>query len=170
VLGVDRYSPVWQKAGPAGTNLGMASPTDMIGTYLPEVRAKSDVVVLLAGLSKEDARDLAKRFTDLDLVVGAYGGVYNIVEETEGRIGIFYTGNQGKRIGESRINLDAKNRVADVTTYLHFLTAHYPEDKAMQDSIVEVLKKLPQTDPPKKAELLQKQAESAVPPSDVGGH
>ena len=47
VLGVDRYSPVWQKAGPAGTNLGIAAPADMIATYLPEVRAKSDVVVLL---------------------------------------------------------------------------------------------------------------------------
>ena len=59
VLGVDRYSPVWQKAGPAGTNLGMAAPADMIATYLPELRAKSDVVVLLAALSKEDAHDLA---------------------------------------------------------------------------------------------------------------
>jgi 2',3'-cyclic-nucleotide 2'-phosphodiesterase (5'-nucleotidase family) len=170
VLGVDRYSPVWQKAGPAGTNLGMAAPSDMIATYLPEVRAKSDVVVLLAALSKDDAKELAKRFTDLDVVVGAYGGVYNVVEETEGRTGIFYTGNQGKRIGESRINLDAKSRVADVTTYLHFLTAHYPEDKAMQDSIAAVLAKLPSTDPPKKAEQLQKQAEAAPVPAPSGGH
>ena len=170
VLGVDRYSPVWQKAGPAGTNLGMAAPADMIATYLPEVRAKSDVVVLLAALSKDDAHELAKRFTDLDLVVGAYGGIYNTVEETEGRIGIYYTGNQGKRIGESRINLDAKSRVADVTTYLHFLTIHYPEDKAMQDSIADILAKLPKTDPPKKAELLQKQAEAAAAPAAAGGH
>jgi len=170
VLGVNRYSPVWQKAGPTGTNLGTASPADMIATYLPEVRAKSDVVVLLASLSKEDARELAKRFTDLDLVIGGYGGVYNTVEETEGRIGIFYTGNQGKRIGESRINLDANSRVADVTTYQHFLTVRYPEDKAMQDSLAEVLKKLPPTDPPKKAELLQKQAAAAAAPAAAGGH
>jgi 2',3'-cyclic-nucleotide 2'-phosphodiesterase (5'-nucleotidase family) len=161
VLGVDRYSPVWQKAGPAGTNLGIASPADMIGTYLPEVRAKSDVVVLLAGLSKDDAHELAKRFTDLDLIVGAYGGVYNTLEENEDRIGIYYTGNQGKRIGESRINLDAKSRVADVTTYFHFLTAQYPEDKGMQESLAEVLAKLPRTDPPKKA---------AAAPSVAGGH
>ena len=64
VLGVDRYNPIWQKAGPTGTNLGMASPADMIAKYLPEVREKSDVVVLLASLSKEDARDLAKRFPE----------------------------------------------------------------------------------------------------------
>lgn len=155
VLGVDRYSPVWQKAGPAGTNLGMAAPVDMIATYLPEVRAKSDVIVLLAAVSKEDAHELAKRFTDLDLILGAYGGVYNTLEENEGRVAIYYTGNQGKRIGESRVNLDAKSRVADVTSYMHFLTAQYPEDKAMLDSIADVLAKLPRSEPPKKADVLK---------------
>ena len=170
VLGVDRYSPVWQKAGPSGTNLGMAAPADMIATYLPQVRAKSDVVVLLAGISKEDAHDIAKRFTDLDLILGSYGGVYNLIEENEGRVGIYYTGNQGKRIGESRITLDGKSRVADAMTYLHFLTARYPEDKAMQDSLADVLAKLPRPDPPKKAELLQKQAEAVAAPAAPGGH
>jgi 2',3'-cyclic-nucleotide 2'-phosphodiesterase (5'-nucleotidase family) len=95
VLGVDRFSPVWQGRS-CGTNLAMAPPADMIANYLPEVRAKSDVVVLLAAISKEDARDLAKRFTDLDLILGAYGGIYNTVEESEGRVGIYYTGNQGR--------------------------------------------------------------------------
>lgn len=167
VLGVDRYSPVWQKAGPTGTNLGMASPADMIGTYLPELRAKSDVVVLLAAVSKEDAHDLAKRFTDLDLILGAYGGNFNTAEENEGRVGIYYTGNQGKRIGESRITFDEKSRVANVTSYLHFLTVRYPEDKAMQDSIAAVLAKTPRTDEPKKADAPQKKA---VAPVTTGGH
>jgi len=141
VLGVDRYTPVWQKAGPAGTNLAMAAPADMIATYLPEVRAKADVVVLLAAISKEAARELAKRFTDLDLIIGSYGGIYNAVEEFEGRVGIYYTGNQGKRLGESRITLDTKRRVAEVTTYLHFLTMNYPEDSAMKDAIADVVAK-----------------------------
>jgi 2',3'-cyclic-nucleotide 2'-phosphodiesterase (5'-nucleotidase family) len=163
VLGVDRYNPIWQKAGPAGTNLGMASPGDAIGTYLPELRAKSDVVVLLASISKEDAHDLAKRFQDIDLVLGAYGGIFNTVEENEGRVRIYYTGNQGKRIGESRVTLDPKRRVADVTSYLHFLTVRYPEDKAMQDAVTEVLAKIP-----KSAEL-QKPQKLAVAPAPAGG-
>lgn len=141
VLGVDRYSPVWQKAGPTGTNLGMASPADMIGRYLPEVRSKSDIVVLLAALSKEDARDLAKRFPDLDFILGAYAGVFSSVDETEGPVRIYYTGNQGKRVGESRVWLDAKRRVADVTSFMHFLTVRYPADKQMEDSIAAVVAK-----------------------------
>ena len=161
VLGVDRYSPVWQKAGPDGTNLGMAAPADMIATYLPEVRAKSDFIVLLASLSKEDAHDLAKQFPTLDLVVGAYAGVFSTVDEIEGRVHVNFTGNQGKRIGESRVTFDAKREVSDVTSYLHFLTVRYPEDKAMQDAIAPVIAKTSKPEDPKKPDAAQKPAVAA---------
>jgi 2',3'-cyclic-nucleotide 2'-phosphodiesterase (5'-nucleotidase family) len=131
VLGLIRYSPVWLKSGPAGESLVTAPLADALAQYLPEVRQKSDVVVLLASISKEDARELATRFQDLDMILGSYGGMYNTVEENEGRVRIVYTGNQGKRVGESRITLDSKRRVADVVTHMHFLTVRYPEDKAM---------------------------------------
>jgi hypothetical protein len=169
VLGVDRYSPVWQKAGQAESNLGMAAPADMLAKYLPEVRAKSDIVVLLAAISKEDAHDLAKRFTDIDLILGAYGGIISTVEEYEGRVAIYYTGNQGKRIGESRISLDASRHVGDVTSYMHFMTLNYPEDKAMKDAIADVIAKTKAPSPAeqKKAAALQNKDVSAPA---AGGH
>jgi 2',3'-cyclic-nucleotide 2'-phosphodiesterase (5'-nucleotidase family) len=156
VLGIMRYSPVWQKAGPSGENLATAMPADMIKTYLPELRSKADVVVLLASIAKEDAHDLAKELPDIDLIVGAYGGIYNTVEENEGRVRIVYTGNQGKRIGESRVTFDAKRHVADMVTYMHFLSARYPDDKAMAETVAAVKAKLP------------KPAESPAPAQ--GGH
>ncbi len=166
VLGVDRYSPIWQKAGPPGTNIAVVPAAGMIAKYLPEVRAKSDVVVLLASVSQIDAHDLAKQFPDIDLILGTYGGVVSNAEETEGRVRIYYTGNQGKRMGESRLTLDAKRRVSDVDTYLHFLTAHYPEDKAMQDSIAAVVAKTKKPPEPKKELPANPQA---VPAKSPGG-
>jgi len=135
VLGVIRYSPVWQKAGPAGTNLATAPLGEMIRSYLLEIRKEADIVVLLAGVSKEDAQDLAKAFPDIDLIVGSYGGIYNAVEENEGPVRIIYVGNQGKRFAESRVDLDAKRRVASMVTYMHFLNARYPEDPAVKATI-----------------------------------
>jgi 2',3'-cyclic-nucleotide 2'-phosphodiesterase (5'-nucleotidase family) len=160
VLGVDRYSPVWQKAGPAGTNLGMAAPADMIATYLPEVRAKSDVVVLLAAISKDDARELAKKFPKLDLIFGTYAGVFSTIDENEGPVHIYYTGNQGKRVGETRITLDEKRAITDVTSYLHFLTIRYPEDKATQDALAPIIAKTKAVKPeaPKTPDAAQKPA------------
>ena len=156
VMGVLRYSPVWQKAGPEGTNLAVAQPAEMIKAVLPELRAKSDVVVLLASLSKEDAHELAKQFQDIDLVLGTYGGIYNAVEENEGRVKIYYSGNQGKRVGESRVNFDAKRKPSDITTYMHFLTARYPDDKPMHDVVAAVTAKLPKGDQPEKPQVGQK--------------
>jgi 2',3'-cyclic-nucleotide 2'-phosphodiesterase (5'-nucleotidase family) len=141
VMGVDRYSPIWQKAGPSGTNLGMAAPADMVATYLPEVRAKSDVVVLLAAIAKDDAHELAKQFPKLDLILGTYAGVFSTVDENEGPVHIYYTGNQGKRVGETRIALDEKRAITGVTSYLHFLTVRYPEDKVMQDALAPIIAK-----------------------------
>lgn len=168
VLGISRYNPVWQKAGPGGSNLGLLAGGEMIKKYLPEVRAKSDIVVLLASIPKDDAHDLAKRFPDLDLILGAYGGIFNAVEENEGRVRIYYTGNQGKRVGESRITLDAKRRVSDVISYVHFLTARYPEDPAMHADVAAVVAKLPNSSDRQKPDLPKKLALS--PQATAAGH
>lgn len=132
VLGVVRYSPVWQKAGPPGTNLATAPPALMVKRYLPEVRAKSDVVVLLAAVHRDDAGEIARTLPGIDFVFGAYGGVYNAFEEREGPTEILYTGNQGKRVGETRVFLGSDRKVASSESYLHFLTSRYPDDSDMR--------------------------------------
>jgi 5'-nucleotidase/UDP-sugar diphosphatase len=165
VLGVIRYSPVWQKAGPAGDNLATAQPAEMIRSYLPELRKEADLVVLLAAISKEDAQDLAREFPEIDLIVGAYGGIYSSVEENEGPVRIVYVGNQGKRLAESRIVLDAKRRASSIVTYLHFLNARYPEDPAMKAGIDEVNARIAKG-------AADKPAEPAAPAGEqpAGGH
>src|SRR5262245_21450725 len=135
VLSTVRYTPVWQKSGPAGTNLAAAPVLEMVKTFLPEVREKSDVVVLMAALAKDDAHEVARQLPDIDVLIGSYGGIYSSLEEREGKVPVYYTGNQGKRIGESRINLAAGRRPSEIRTYIHFLTAKYPSDKEMADRV-----------------------------------
>jgi 2',3'-cyclic-nucleotide 2'-phosphodiesterase (5'-nucleotidase family) len=138
VMDVVRYNPTWQKAGPDGTNLAVAMPETMIAKFLPEVRAKSDVVVVMAALAKDDAVALASKLQGVDLMLVAYGGVYSTVEEKSGSVRMLYLGNQGKRVAENRVTLNGKRRVADLTTYMHFLTAHYPDDPAMKEAVDKV--------------------------------
>jgi 5'-nucleotidase / UDP-sugar diphosphatase len=138
VLDVVRYNPSWQKAGPDGSNLVVAMPGTMLAKYLPEVRAKSDVVVVMAALAKDDAAALASHLQGVDLMLVAYGGVYSTVEEKSGSVRMLYLGNQGKRVAENRVTLDAKRRVAGVVTYMHFLTAHYPDDPEMKDAVAKI--------------------------------
>ncbi len=128
VMSVVRFNPVFLKTGPAGSNVSIAQPAEMVRKYLDEVRKKADLVVLLAELSVYDARQVAKEIPGIDFVFGAYGGTYSSQEEVEGSTRIVFTGNQGKRVGETRAFLDDKSRVISQESYLYFLTGRFPDD------------------------------------------
>jgi len=153
VLSVVRYNPLWQKAGPAGTNLAIASPQAMIERYVPDLRGKADVIVLLAGIPKVDAPDLARSLTGVDLMLDAYGGEFSTVQEKAGSTPLVYLGNQGKRVAENRILLDGSKHPADIVTYMHFLTSAYPDDPATKTLVDGINAKNSPTpaDAPKKA-------------------
>lgn len=127
VVGAVRNNPVWQKAGPAGTNLAILPPVPMIKKILPELRDKADLLVVLASMSKDDAHLLAQQIPEIDFVFGSFGGILSATEEIEGKTRIFYAGNQGKNIGETRVFLDPQRRASSSVTYLHALVAKYPE-------------------------------------------
>ncbi len=126
VLGVARFNPIFLKAGPDNSNLVIRKPDEAIAEVLAEVREKSDVVVLLAALHKDDARAIVRALPGIDVVIGSYGGMYTTREEREGDTVLAYSGNQGKRIGETRLFLSEDDRVARTRSYLYFLTAAYP--------------------------------------------
>ncbi len=141
VLGVTRYSPVWLKQGPDGSSLVIAPPLDMVRRYLPEIRPECDVVVLLAALSNADAHRIAREVPGLDLVLGSYGGVVSTVEEIEGSTRIVYTGNQGQRVGETRIYLGSSRPQGPLSSdsYIHHLSARYPDDESFRAFVQEAL-------------------------------
>lgn len=131
VVGVTRFSPVWQKAGPSGSNLALAPPAEMLKAVIPEVRPKADLVVLLAALNRDDAARLAREIEGIDFVFGAYGGIYDTTFRKDSAATVLYTGNQGRYVGEVRVFLDPSRHIHDVTPYLHHLVARYPENPDM---------------------------------------
>ena len=141
VLGVVRFNPLFLKSGPDKSNLVIASPRDMVKRYLPEARRRSDVVVLLAALPRDDARLLAREVPGIDFVMGAYGGAVTTSELKEGDARIVYAGNQGKELGETRLYLEG-NKVAASVSYMYNLSARYPDDEAMKQFMNEVASKI----------------------------
>ena len=131
VIGVTRYNPVFRKPGPGGAALAVEEPSKALARYVPEVRAKAELVVLLAAIHRDDARAIARAIPGIDLILGAYGAIYTVREEVVGSTRIVYCGSEGKRISENRIFLSADGHPVSMTSYLHFLTRRYPEDPAM---------------------------------------
>lgn len=129
VLGVVRFNPVFQKAGPGGANVVIAPPIDSLQKLVPEVRKQADVVVLLAALHRDDARALARSVPGIDFVLGAFANTITPTEdELEGTTQIRYVGNQGKYVSESRVSLSPEGKIVSVSNYMHTLTARYPDD------------------------------------------
>lgn len=147
VLGVARFNPVFRKAGPEDTNLVILPPSDAVKRYIETVRKNSDIVVLLGSIHKDDAREIVRAVPGIDFVFGAYGGIYSAVEEAEGATRLVYTGNQGKRMGETRVYLGPDGRMVSQNSYLYFLTANYPDDPEMAAFVQQSLATLNQFKP-----------------------
>jgi Cytochrome c554 and c-prime len=134
VIGAVRFNPTFRKPGPAGTELIVVAPREAVAREIEKLRSsKVDLVVLLAALPREDARRLALDVPGLDFVVGSYGGDYTTAKERQGNTWIVYSGNQGKRLGETRVYL--RGGTVEQDTKLHTLTAAYPADESMLEYV-----------------------------------
>jgi 2',3'-cyclic-nucleotide 2'-phosphodiesterase (5'-nucleotidase family) len=138
VLGVVRFNPVFLRSGPDDSNLVILPPLEAVKRYLEEVSERSDVVVLLAAIHQDDAHIIAKEVPGIDIVLGSYGSIYSTREEVEGDTLICYSGNQGRRVGESRVFVGPDREVERITSFMHVLTARYPNDPEMQEYVMEV--------------------------------
>lgn len=138
VVGVARFNPLFLKSGPDGSSLVIVKGEEVVGRYVSELRSKVDLVVLLAALHKEEAKRIVRSAPGIDFVVGSYGGMISAREEIEGSTRLLYAGNQGKRLGETRVYLDDQGQVLSADTYMHYLTARYPSDQAMLDHVARV--------------------------------
>ncbi len=133
VIGIVRYNPMFLKSGPNG-NIVIAHPRERVEVEMEALRKKNvDVIVLLAGLNKTDAKVIAAQVPGIDFVLGSYGGMVTSAEETAGDATILYCGNRGQRIGETRVFFtdEKKQELKSRTNTLHLLTRHYPQDHAM---------------------------------------
>jgi len=139
VIGVVRFNPIFQKPGPGESMMAIAHPQERIEAELVKLKEQEvDLVVLLAALHHDDAVRIVSEVEGIDFVVGSYGGYYTTRSEQVGRTWLLYSGNQGKRVGDTRVFLDPDGGVADQRTRLHLLSSRYPSDDAMLEFRVAV--------------------------------
>jgi 2',3'-cyclic-nucleotide 2'-phosphodiesterase (5'-nucleotidase family) len=136
ISGVVRYNPVLLKAGPEGDNLIIAHPLEPLRHAVRRMEQEgARTIVVLAALPKEDAARLAADVPRIDFIVGSYGGFFTQEPEQLGSTWLLYSGNQGKRFGETRVVLDEGGRCSRQATNLHFLTRLYPSDPEMLEFV-----------------------------------
>lgn len=155
LLGVARHNPLFLKAGPDGSNLVTIPAAEAASRYLPELRSKADVVVLLASMHEKEVRTMLRAVGGIDLVLGAYGGIVSTTDRPEGTTPVVFAGNQGKYVGESRLYVKAGGQ-PKIESHLYLLGADYPSDDGVAKWVNEVLEQAAKLEP------------SAAAPVDAG--
>jgi hypothetical protein len=129
-------NPGFLKTGSDGRRIVTVDPIAAAAKYVPQMRAKADVVVVLSSLDLEAARNLARKVKDIDLILGAAGPGQSRTDDFPedsiiGRTRLQALGDQGKTLGEVRLTVDAKAAIASVQRVVVGLTREWPDDPAL---------------------------------------
>jgi len=146
VIGVARFNPIFRRPGPDGDEMVIVHPIERIQREVEALEADGiKTIVLLAALHKDDAKRIADEIPQLDFIIGAYGGHYSRTAEQVNDSLLIYSGNQGKRVGETRVFLNAAGEFEVQLTKMHFLTRTYPAKQEMLDFVnaVPIQRKIP---------------------------
>ena len=119
--------------GSQGRSL-VARPMDAaIAKYLPELRAKSDLVVVLAEAPPDPFYTLLKKYKGIDLVVCGESAEVLINPILVDGTPVTAVGSQGKYMAELRIY--RKDGKPAVMIFVHWLDARFPEEPALAKEI-----------------------------------
>jgi Cytochrome c554 and c-prime len=129
-------NPSFLKTGPDGRRIVTVDPTVAASKYVPQMRARADIVVVLSSMDMELARNVARKTKEIDLILGASGPAQSRADDFPedsliGRTRIQALGDQGKTLGEVRLTVDDKGAVASVQRVVVGLTREWPDDPAL---------------------------------------
>ncbi|MBW8017335.1 MAG: hypothetical protein FVQ82_14230 [Planctomycetes bacterium] len=82
-----------------GKGLSVTAPVDAIGKYLPDVKADSDFVVLLAFTGPEEMKAIADQFFEIDVIIGGKVPQASGEHVLQNKSVIVYNTGKGKRVG-----------------------------------------------------------------------
>lgn len=113
---------------PGGTTgFVVNEPAEKVKAILPEVRAKADLVVVLAYCPLSVARDIMKQNPDIDVLIAGNAVPLPPPAQREGKTIFVYSIQQTKSLGELRLYLDNDGKVKDYLNRYILLDTAIPD-------------------------------------------
>lgn len=118
----------------------LTDPYLMLEEFLPLLKREADVIVVLSHLGISDDEEMARRFPDIDVILG--GHTHHVLPEGRwiGDTLVCGAGKYGQYIGEVRVDFDIQSRrIVNLEACLHKLELYTPNAemveriKTMQD-------------------------------------
>jgi len=115
--------------------VALSDPSMVLRTYLPEIRARVDLVVLLAHLPSPADIELVQDVEGIDVLIG--GHTERLLHEPM-KVGgalIVYPGSGGKYVGRLDLYLDTQNRIVASRNRMLPMNAEVPDDPEVADVV-----------------------------------
>lgn len=131
-IGLNGYDSTLAKETPEGRVVVMRDPLEAAKEFVPGLAQDSDMVVLLGNLSPRDLEGILSTVSGIDLALVSYGtrvSMNGVLESMSG-VPVYYSGDQGKRLGEVRIMMTDDGPVYYGNHVL--LTKRYPPEPNLQ--------------------------------------
>jgi hypothetical protein len=93
-----------------GEGLKLAPPIDALSKYLPDLKKKSDYIVLLAFAEQEKLKAIARHFFEINIIVGGKVQQASSYPLLENKSAIVFNTDKGKNVGKLDIRLASENR------------------------------------------------------------
>ncbi|RKZ09382.1 hypothetical protein DRQ53_04455 [bacterium] len=117
----------------------MDSPRDALDHYLPEMRDKVDLVILLAQMPSASVREMLTAMgpgSGIDICIESKDArQYRRVNKVNGDVLLLAANNEGKYVGQLDLVLGAGNGIEDAQVTVHALDNNAPEIDAIRDRV-----------------------------------
>ncbi|MBP7148456.1 MAG: hypothetical protein KBD01_13005 [Acidobacteria bacterium] len=139
VLSVTGFNPSLRHPLPGGQTLVTSDPVVALQSAIATYGTRADLVVVLSTLPLEDARQVARRVSGIDLIIGAHGGRLTSEPVLEGNTRILYAADEGKYLGQIEVYGGPRQGRPSVVCRMVPLGEDISPDRRMQEFMYEVL-------------------------------
>jgi len=119
----------------AGGAIRLLPPMETATEVARELRAKSDVVILLAHLDARTMEQYATVLTDVDVIVGGHVTRKDEGPKKFGNAIVNRSGTRGQHLGITRLILSPENEIVDFGGVNFTLAPTYPENEAIKAEV-----------------------------------
>ncbi len=109
-------------------------PIEAARRFVPELRPRVDLLVVLANINPRELTSVLSAVPGIDLVLASQGTRLSPGSTLEriGEVPVFYSGDQGKRIGEVRVTFGPKGTAPTMIGFQILLTRDVPPEPKLQ--------------------------------------
>jgi len=130
-------------------------PVGVLRDRLSRARGEADIVIVLSHSGLERDKELARKVSGIDIIVGAHSGDLLTKPVRVGKTIILQPGRNGEYLGVLTIGLDERGRIRDYDNRLIALTDMIPRDeeaaqvaREYREAVLKALGKKPLEPPP----------------------